>query len=110
MKNNIKEKKDELAGIAENNNFKQDVKRIYKSKISNIPTPGYTGYQSTFTNPVSYMNKDKILSEIEEKENQEKLRIQYQENNAHTASGFYEKTRENAKEAPDEVRKFYLFL
>ena len=104
MKNTIKEKKNELAGIAENTNFKEDVKRIYKSKISNIPTPGYSGHQSTYITPVSYLNKDKILSEFEEKEKQEKLRIQNQDNS--TVSGFYEKKRENSKEDPDEVIKY----
>jgi len=101
MKSLIKEKKNELAGTAENNNFKEDVKKIYKSKISNIPTPGYTGYQSTYTKPISYLNKDKILSEIEEQENQERLRIQNKDNN--TISGFYQKKKEENIEDADEV-------
>ena len=101
MKNLIKEKKNELAGVQENKNFKEDIKRIYKSKISNIPTPGYSGFQSIYVNPISYLNKDKILSEIEEKENQERLRIENQDNE--TVSGYYQKKRESEKEDPDEV-------
>lgn len=101
LRNNIKEKKNELAGTMENDNFKEDVKRIYKSKISNIPTPGYSGFQSTYVAPISYLNKDKILSEIEEKEKLEKLRIQNKDNS--TVSGFYEKKKENSMEDPDEV-------
>ena len=101
MKNYMKEKKNELAGAQECKNFKEDVKRIYKSKISNIPTPGYSGYQSTYVNPISYLNKDKILSEMEEKENNEKLRVQNQDKE--TISGFYQKKKENEKEDPDEV-------
>lgn len=101
MKNNVKEKKNELAGTAENNNFKEDVKRIYKSKISNIPTPGYSGHQSTYITPISYLNKDKILTEIEDKEKQEKLRIENQDNE--TISGFYQKKKDGEKEDPDEL-------
>lgn len=101
MKNSMKEKKNEIAGVQENLNFKEDVKRIYKSKISNIPTPGYSGFQSIYVNPISYLNKDKILSEMEEKERKERLRIENQDNE--TVSGYYQKKKENEKEDPDEV-------
>ncbi len=33
---------------------------IYKSKIANVPTPGYSGHTSIFVKPISYLNKDKI--------------------------------------------------
>ena len=108
MKNYIREKQNELAGAQESKNFKEDMKRIYKSKISNIPTPGYTGYQSTYTNPISYLNKDKILAEMEEKENREKLKIENQDNE--TISGFYCRERENEKMNLDDVNKFLTFL
>jgi hypothetical protein len=112
MKNNIKKQKNELNGIKENTNFKEDVKRIYKSKIANIPTPGYSGHQSTYINPLGYLNKDKILSELEDIENQEKLRKQNIDNE--TISGFYQKKKDNNEENTEEVNiinyYFYLFL
>jgi len=37
-----------------------DVSNIYKSKIANIPTVGYSGHQSIFHKPMSYLNVDKI--------------------------------------------------
>jgi hypothetical protein len=36
---------------------------IYKSKIANVPTPGYAGHTSIFIKPISYLNKDKIDAE-----------------------------------------------
>lgn len=107
MKNYIKEKKNELAGAQECKNFKEDMKRIYKSKISNIPTPGYTGYQSTYTNPIGYLNKDKIINEMDELENNNRL-IQSLDNG--TISGYYKKNRENEKEDLDEVQFFFNFF
>jgi hypothetical protein len=42
--------------------------KIYKSKIANVPTPGYSGHTSIFFKPVSYLNRDKILqAEIDNK-------------------------------------------
>lgn len=46
---------------------KQDLKRIFKSKIANVPTPGYSGYSTIFQKKVSYLNMDKILQEEPEK-------------------------------------------
>ncbi len=43
--------------------MKYNPTNIYKSKIANVPTPGYSGYSSIFIKPVSYLNKDKILQE-----------------------------------------------
>ena len=39
----------------------QDLKKIFKSKIANIPTPGYSGHSSLFQKPVSYLNIDQSL-------------------------------------------------
>jgi hypothetical protein len=103
LKNYIREKQNELAGSIESLNFKEDMKRIYKSKISSIPTPGYTGFQSTFTKPISYLNKDRILSEMEETENREKLRILNQDNE--TISGYFSKEKEKIQMENDEVIK-----
>jgi hypothetical protein len=79
------------------------MKKIYKSKISSIPTPGYTGFQSTFTKPISYLNKEKIISEMEEKENRKKLKILNQDNE--TTSGYFCKEREKLQMENDEVIK-----
>jgi hypothetical protein len=43
--------------------LKKDTKVIYKSKIANIPTPGYAGHSSIFIKPISYLNKEKIEQE-----------------------------------------------
>lgn len=108
MKNLIREKKNELAGSQECKNFKEEMKRIYKSKISDIPTPGYAGFESAFTSPVSYLNKNKILFEIEEKENKEKLKKKENEDNE-TIAGFYYKKTDYEKEDLDEVNFFIYF-
>ena len=108
MKDHIKKQKNDLNGITENANFKEDVKRIYKSKISNIPTPGYSGHQSTYINPLGYLNKDKILSELEDLENQEKLRKQNIDNE--TISGFYQKKKDDTLENTEDVIKFIFLL
>lgn len=42
-------------------NFKRDLRRIYKSKIAQVPTPGYAGHTSIFKKKISYLNYDKIL-------------------------------------------------
>lgn len=107
MKNVIREKKRELAGITEKENFKSEVKKIYKSKIADVPTPGYTGHSSIYVQPVSYLNKDKILSELEKQEQDEKARLENIDNE--TVSGYYTKSKEAEKEDPDEVRINFLF-
>jgi hypothetical protein len=33
---------------------------IYRSKIANVPTPGYAGHTSVFIKSISYLNKDKL--------------------------------------------------
>jgi hypothetical protein len=50
--------------------LKKDTKVIYKSKIANVPTPGYSGHTSIFIKPISYLNKDKIISEQENQQGQ----------------------------------------
>lgn len=45
------------------NSLIQDLKKVYKSKIANVPTPGYSGHSSIFIKPISYLNIDKILEE-----------------------------------------------
>ena len=50
-------------------NFKKDLRRIYKSKIAQVPTPGYAGHTSVFQKPISYLNYDKII-EQEKKEDE----------------------------------------
>ena len=52
--------------------MKKDTKVIYKSKIANVPTPGYSGHTSIFTKPISYLNKDKIEKEQVKEVNEEK--------------------------------------
>lgn len=49
--------------------LKFNTAKIYKSKIANVPTPGYSGHNSIFHKPVSYLNKDKIdqLEEMQSK-------------------------------------------
>ena len=107
MKDIINEKKKELAGVQEAEKFKDEMKKIYKSKISNVPTPGYTGHTSIYTNPISYLNKDKILSDLERQEEEEKMR--HYETDKNTVSAFYRKTKEGEKEDPNDVYIIYLF-
>ncbi len=101
MKNLVRNKKNELAGVPEKENFKNEIKKIYKSKIADVPTPGYSGYQSIYINPVSYLNKDKILSDLEKQEKEEKAKLDSVDNE--TISGYYNKTKEAEREDPDEV-------
>lgn len=54
--------------------IKVDSNIVYKSKIANVPTPGYSGHTSIFIKPVAYINKDKQLKE------EEKLGPPYEEN------------------------------
>ena len=42
-----------------------DSNNVYKSKIANVPTPGYAGHTSIFLKPISYINKDKNFKEEE---------------------------------------------
>ena len=106
MKNLIREKKRELAGVPEKENFKSEVKKIYKSKIADVPTPGYTGHSSIYVQPVSYLNKDKILSELEKQELEEKAKFESIDNE--TVSGYYTKSKEAEKEDPDEVIRYFI--
>ena len=39
-----------------------DIKKIYHSKIAQVPTVGYCGTQSIFQKQISYLNYDKILA------------------------------------------------
>lgn len=43
--------------------FKRDLRRIYKSKIAKVPTPGYSGYTSVFQEKIGYLNYDKIMEQ-----------------------------------------------
>lgn len=48
--------------------MKSNTTNIYKSKIANVPTPGYSGHTSIFIKPVSYLNKEqKLQAEINNK-------------------------------------------
>jgi hypothetical protein len=47
------------------NALKVDSNVVYRSKIANVPTPGYSGHTSIFIKPVGYLNKDQILIEEE---------------------------------------------
>ena len=105
MKNLIRAKKRELAGVPEKENFKGEVKKIYKSKIADVPTPGYTGHNSIYNQPVSYLNKDKILSDLGKQEQEEKAKFERIDNE--TVSGYYTKSKDIEKEDPDEVKKLY---
>ena len=54
--------------------YKKDLRKIYKSKIAQVPTPGYAGHNSIFQKQVSYLNYDKIREqEKKEKEIAEQL-------------------------------------
>lgn len=105
MKNFMREKKRQLAGVPEKENFKIEVKKIYKSKIADVPTPGYTGHSSIYVQPLSYLNKDKILSELEKQDQEEKAKLESIDNE--TVSGYYTKTKEAGEEDPDEVIIFF---
>ncbi len=72
----MEDKKKELSNQINSNNSKSgtltstgqnclshDLKKIYKSKIANVPTPGYSGHTTVFQKPISYLNIDKILEE-----------------------------------------------
>lgn len=50
-----------------------DLRRIYRSKIAQVPTPGYGGHTSVFQKPISYLNYDKILER--EKKEEEIVRV-----------------------------------
>jgi hypothetical protein len=39
----------------------QDIKRIFKSKIAHVPTPGYAGHTTLFHKPISYLNIVKAM-------------------------------------------------
>ncbi len=111
MKNMIREKKRELAGVPEKESFKSEVKKIYKSKIANVPTPGYAGHSSIYVQPLSYLNKDKILSEHENQERAEKAKLENIDNQ--TVSSYYTKSKQAEKEDPDEVINiinFFIFI
>lgn len=108
MKILIKEKKNELAGSQESLNFKEEKKRIYKSKISDIPTPGYTGHQSTYTSPIGYLNKGKILNEIKEKEDEEFIKLQ--DKDKETTAGYYNRNKQFESEDLEEVNKIFQYL
>ncbi|MCQ2819865.1 MAG: hypothetical protein MJ252_21580 [archaeon] len=43
--------------------FKKDLRRIYKSKIAKVPTPGYAGHTSVFKEQIGYLNYDKIMEQ-----------------------------------------------
>lgn len=106
MKSLTREKKRELAGLPEKENFKSEVKKIYKSKIADVPTPGYSGHSSIYVQPVSYLNKNKILSELEKQEQEEKAKLESIDNE--TVSGYYTKSKEAEREDPDEVKNLFL--
>ena len=59
------------SNITQNRNFKRDLRRIYKSKIAQVPTPGYSGHTSVFHKKISYLNYDKII-ENEKREDEVK--------------------------------------
>lgn len=50
------------------NAFRNDLRRIYKSKIAEVPTVGYAGHTSIFHKKVSYLNFDKIKKQEQEME------------------------------------------
>jgi hypothetical protein len=48
-------------GRKEQRQFINDIRRIYHSKIAQVPTVGYAGTQSIFQKQISYLNYDKIM-------------------------------------------------
>lgn len=63
LKQEMEEKREQSKPV---NN--QDLKRIFKSKIANIPTPGYSGHTTLFQKAISYLNIDKALEIDQPKE------------------------------------------
>lgn len=62
------EKKEKQITIKKENrnaSLEQDLKKIYKSKIANVPTPGYSGHTTVFQKAISYLNLNKILENKE---------------------------------------------
>lgn len=49
--------------LAAGRQFQNDLRRIYRSKIAQVPTPGYAGHTSVFQKKISYLNFDKIMEE-----------------------------------------------
>ena len=47
----------------EGRKFYNDIRRIYHSKIAQVPTVGYCGTQSIFQKVISYLNYDKIMEQ-----------------------------------------------
>ena len=47
----------------EGRKFYNDIRRIYHSKIAQVPTVGYAGTQSIFQKQISYLNYDKIMEQ-----------------------------------------------
>lgn len=54
--------------------YKASLRRIYKSKIAQVPTPGYAGHTSVFQKRISYLDYDKIM-EQEKKEQEIKRQL-----------------------------------
>ena len=59
----------------EGRKFYNDIRRIYHSKIAQVPTVGYCGTQSIFQKVISYLNYDKIM----EQEKKEKYGVGFKE-------------------------------
>ena len=68
--------------------FYNDIRRIYHSKIAQVPTVGYAGTQSIFQKQISYLNYDKIM----EQEKREKEGVMFKE-----AEGLPPKFKESLK-------------
>jgi len=70
----IKEKEANI--VQDPSSMTQDNSNIYKSKIANIPTTGYSGHQSIFQKPITYLNinnvdKNKTVSSMKSEEKNE---------------------------------------
>jgi len=55
--------KENTTKFVDPSSLKSNSAKIYKSKIANVPTPGYSGHTSIFIKPISYLNKDRIENE-----------------------------------------------
>ena len=76
--------------------MKLNPKKIYKSKIADVPTPGYSGHTSIFIKPISYLNKD-VETDIQNEENIDNINTNYM-------SGSFKNCLQLNKEDEKEVK------
>jgi hypothetical protein len=98
-----------------NNNIKKvenipkhhDTTKIFRSKIADVPTPGYSGHNSVFIKPISYLNKDKINTNIEMIKQLEE-ECNNSNNDYNQLSKTFQKIIEKEQSDPNDV-KYYIY-